>query len=62
MAQLTSKELTALEEQLTEELGVISKFKMYAQTSVDSELKNKWECIASKHQNHYDTLITSLKG
>jgi hypothetical protein len=62
MAQLTTKELAALEDQLTSEQNVISKFKMYAQTSVDSEIKNKWECKANKHQNHYDTLITHLKG
>ena len=62
MAQLTAKELGALEDQLTEEQNVISKFKMYAQTSVDSELKNKWDCMATKHQAHYDTLITQLKG
>ena len=62
MAQLTSKELTALEDQLTMEQNVISKFKMYAQTSVESEMKNRWECLASKHQNHYDTLVTHLRG
>ena len=61
MPQLTSKELTALEDQLTMEQNVISKFRMYAQTSVDSEMKNKWECMATKHQKHYDTLITHLR-
>ena len=62
MANLTSKELTILEDQISSEQNVISKFKMYAQTSVDSEIKNKWECMASKHQRHYDTLISHLKG
>ena len=62
MASLTSKELTALEDQLTIEQNVISKFKMYSHTSVDSDIKNKCECIATKHQKHYDTLISQLKG
>ena len=62
MANLTSKELTILEDQISSEQNVVSKFRMYAQTSVDSEIKNKWECMADKHQHHYDTLITHLKG
>jgi len=62
MPQLTSKELTALEDQLTMEQNVISKFRMYAQTSTETEMKSKWECLASKHQNHYDTLVTHLRG
>jgi len=62
MASLTSKELTALEEQLTMEQNVISKYKMYAQTSVDSVIRDKCQCIADKHQRHYDTLISQLQG
>ena len=62
MASLTSKELTALEDQLTIEQNVISKYKMYSQTAIDSDIKNKCECIANKHQQHYDTLISQLKG
>ena len=62
MASLTSKELTALEDQLTIEQNVISKYKMYSQTAVDSEIKNKCECIANKHQKHYDTLAGQLQG
>ena len=62
MPQLTSKELTFLEDQIASEQNVISKFRMYAQTSVDGEIKSKWECMADKHQRHYDTLISHLKG
>jgi len=62
MANLTSKELTILEDQITAEQNVVSKFRMYAQTSVDSEIKNKWECMADKHQYHYDTLVSHLRG
>ena len=62
MASITSKELTALEDQLSTEQTVISKYKMYSQTAVDSVIKDKCECIANKHQQHYDTLISQLQG
>jgi len=62
MASITSKELTALEDQLMIEKNIISKYKMYSQTAVDSVIKDKCECIAGKHQQHYDTLISQLKG
>ena len=61
MATLTSKELTALEDQIASEQNVVSKFRMYAQTSVDSEIRQKWECMADKHQRHYDTLVSYLR-
>jgi len=62
MASITSKELTALEDQLTMEQNIISKFKMYSHTAVDSVIKDKCECLANKHQQHYDTLISQLRG
>jgi hypothetical protein len=62
MASLTSKELTAIEDQLTIEQNVISKFKMYSNTAVDSVIKDKCDCIAQKHQKHYDTLISQLQA
>ena len=62
MASITSKELTALEDQLTTEQNIISKYKMYSQTAADSVIKDKCDCIANKHQRHYDTLISQLNG
>ena len=62
MASFTSKELTALEDQLTMEQNVISKFKMYSHTAIDSEIKDKCDCIANKHQQHYNNLIAQLQG
>jgi len=61
MASITSKELTALEDQLTMEQNIISKFKMYSHTAVDSVIKDKCECLAGKHQQHYDTLVSQLR-
>ena len=61
MATLTSKELTALEEQMTSEQAVVNKFRMYAQTTTDTQIKSKCEEIAGKHQKHFDQLMTYLQ-
>ena len=60
MANLTAKELTAIEDQLGIEQNLIKKYNMYAQTSGDGQLKTKCEQIASRHQCHYDTLLGHL--
>ena len=60
MATLTSKELTAIDDQLSVEENMIKKFKMYSQTCSDPQLKTKCEQIASRHQNHYTRLLNQL--
>lgn len=60
MANLTAKELSAIEDTLGVEQNIIKKYTMYAQTSTDSCIKTKCEQIASKHQNHYNTLMSHL--
>ena len=60
MANLTSKELTAIEDQLGIEQNLIKKYNMYAQTSTDVALKTKCEQIATKHQGHFNTLMNHL--
>ena len=62
MASITSKELTAIEDQLAMEQNIVSKYKMYSQTSVDSAIKDKCDCIANKHQQHYNHLVAQLQG
>ena len=46
---LTTKELTAVEEQLGQEQILIQKFKMYAQMTQHQQLKACCEQIAAKH-------------
>lgn len=60
MANLTSKELTAIEDTLNVEQNLIKKYTMYAQTSTDACIKTKCEQIAAKHQNHFNTLMGHL--
>lgn len=60
MKQITEKELTAIEDQLSVEETLISKMKTYAQMCGDGELKQKCDSIAQKHQAHFDQLMNFL--
>lgn len=57
---LTTKELTAIEEQLGQEQILIQKFKMYAGMTQDQQLKACCEQIASKHEIHKNKLLNRL--
>ena len=61
MSTLTSKELTALEETLGSEQMYVKKFQTAASMCNDPALRNRLEQIASKHQTHYNTLLSYLK-
>lgn len=60
MANLTSKELTLLEDQLSGEQLLIKKFQSYATQCTDPQLKTKCEQVAAKHQDHFNRLMTFL--
>ncbi len=60
MANLTSEELKALEDQLNCEQLLIKKYKSYAATASDPEIKTTCEQIAAQHRNHFDTLMSHL--
>lgn len=60
MASLTSKELDALSDELNCEQILIKKYKNYAQTTQDPQLKTACEQMAAQHQNHYNTLMGHL--
>ncbi len=61
MANLTTKELTALEEQLGSEQVLIKKYRTMANQCTDAGIKSHLETIAGRHQQHYDTLVNHLK-
>jgi hypothetical protein len=61
MANLTSKELTALDDQITQEQVLVKKYKAMACLCNDNQIKSNLDCIADKHQQHYDTLMTFLQ-
>ena len=60
MANLTTKELSGIEDQLSCEKTLICKCQFYAQNTQDTALKNKFEEMAQKHQQHYDLLVSLL--
>jgi hypothetical protein len=60
MPNLSSKELTAVEELLNSEFLLIKKFQDLSNTTTDMELKNKYTQIAGQHQGHYNRLLSHL--
>lgn len=60
MVNLTTKELSAIQDHLAVEENVIRKYKMYAQTAQDSQIRQKCEEIANMHQAHFNTLMGHL--
>lgn len=61
MANLTSKELTALSDQLGAEQNLIKKYEAMACLCNDSKIKQDLTGFANKHRAHYNTLITFLQ-
>ncbi len=61
MVQLSEKELSALNDLLTDEELLTKKFKMLASLTEDTEIKQKFERIAEQHQGHFNTLYAHLK-
>jgi hypothetical protein len=57
---ITEKELSAIEDQLGIEQTLVAKCKAYSQMCSDQELKKECDCIAQKHQAHFDKLMNML--
>ncbi|HBK85024.1 MAG TPA: spore coat protein [Firmicutes bacterium] len=60
--QLTSKELSMIEDQLAHEQLAIAKLQAYSEQATDAEVQRLCEAGARKHQSHYDTLLKHLKA
>ena len=61
MANLTTKELTALEDQLNFERVLCCKYQDAAQSTTEADLKSSFTQYASQHRQNYDTLLGFLK-
>ena len=61
MANLTSKELTALEDQIGCEETLVKKYEAMACLCNDTKIEADFTNIADKHQQHYNTLLTFLQ-
>lgn len=62
MPNISSKELSAIEDQLSLEQLMIKKYRQAAAIAADPQIKSKLESIAVKHQNHFNTLYKHLEG
>ncbi len=60
MANLTEKELSALEDELAAEQLLVKKYQTYAMLCTDPQLKTQCEKIAGQHQKHFDRLMGFL--
>ena len=61
MSQITTKELSALSDLLTMEENLTAKYRKTAADTADGALKNCYEQMADKHQQHLNALIANLK-
>ena len=60
MMTLTTKELSAIEDQLGAEKELVAKYRSYAAVCTDPQLQAKLSGMASRHQSHFDTLYSLL--
>ena len=61
MANLTEKELSALEDQLHLEQTLIKKYKGYAALAQDPQIRTMCDQLACRHKQHFDTLMGHLQ-
>lgn len=60
MNQLSDKELSALNDLLSEEELLIKKFQMLSEHSSDAEVKSKFQEISNEHKEHFRSLYSQL--
>lgn len=61
MANLTTKELTALSDQLNFERTLCCKYREAAQECTEPELQTSFQKYAEQHRQNYDCLLGYLK-
>ena len=57
---ITSKELSWIEDQLTLEQLLITKYRSAAENATDAAVAGKMASIAQRHEEHYNTLLKHL--
>jgi len=61
LPNITTKELSALDDQLSMEQVLVKKYRTFANQCSDTELRTKCNQIADRHQMHFDTLANYLR-
>ena len=59
---ISAKELSGLEDILGVEKNLASKYQTYSNMCTEPTLKKKFGAVATKHQKHFNTLVTYLNG
>ena len=60
MNQISEKELSAVQDILSEEDLLIKKFKNLSDQCQDQEIKNKLLNISERHQKHFNSIYSQL--
>ncbi len=61
MANLTAKELSALEDQISTEENLVKKYEAMACLCNDTKIQQDLNNFANKHRAHYNTLVSFLQ-
>jgi rubrerythrin len=61
MANLTTKELSALEDQIGYEQTLVKKYEAMACLCNDIKIQQDFNNYANKHRAHYNTLVSFLQ-
>lgn len=61
MTNLTAKELSALEDQMSHEQTMVKKYQAMACLCNDTKMQQDLNNFAAKHQQHFNTLLTFLQ-
>lgn len=60
MVKLSEKELSTIQELLSEEELLVKKFKMLADQAEDQQVKEKFNTISQRHQAHMNSIYAHL--
>lgn len=60
MCHLSEKELSTVQDILSEEELAVKKFQMLAEEAEDQEIRSKMLEISNKHQGHFDLIYSYL--
>ncbi len=60
MVNLSEKELSSISDSLAEEELLVKKYQMLASQTSDTEIKNTFNEVADRHQEHFNSLYSLL--
>lgn len=60
MVNLSDKELSSISDSLAEEEFLVKKYQMLASQATDAEIKDKFNEVSMRHQEHFNDLYSLL--